>query len=838
MKKTFPLLLSVCILLGSFVLSACITFGSIAFAEGNDQAQGDNVLLRGDMNEDGIIDASDINLLTRLFKTGSIALPDAKLASPVILVEKGSDTNIVWDAVENAVSYVVNVNGTDMPAQTECSYALADDGEYTVTVRAIASIPSNNSEASNAIKLSYGFNESAVVLTFAAYSDVHVSTDQKGGKVRDMMLKTLQKYNVDAFLFAGDNADAQTTNKYDAVPRTAMFAAGVAQGNAQAQLPVIWCAGNHDFSTYTLEAEQSFTNAVSGNSHYFPAGTVVYDATLEILEDATSTFFSEDVWPDATLTVPAGFRYNKVNGFSFFSVDYTHVNADTLVFLEAQLDALVAKEPAKQIFVMSHMPQKGSSQPAGFTDLLKGYPQVVYLSGHSHDTLQTYSTVVAGNGFLEFNLGPGDHASYGVSGGGNAYNNYQMKQGAIIEVDENGHMRFRGIDFSLEVTEDGIKNTLKDSFVVVDDPAVVRTAYFASPTATASSAVLYDSVINNLNDERYHTPYYPEAPTASFTEMTANGGKVTFSAADAANVILYYNVSLKDKTTGDMIGIYDRQAKNYTTALKMPANHIYYPSGDYMPDTLTLDLVFESAIDTTHDYYLYVQGIDDFGKSTVKYAFAFDMASGADESTGFDAAFEPLRINASMTSADYTTTAPRKKLTTTATDLSNMLFTVSDIELSGAPKGFGLLLLSGIKNSGAYDDYGVIAVYGNNMITLYRTGSKSGNHASTGGGHLTPTQFIGAVKLDVGATEFTLHVKEEASGLAFYVNGTLAGVQELTEDGKFMIGEKEFDYKNTKFLSLVPCYYAPSTTYDFYLGSQALAEGDSISFTLDYGRPY
>ena len=167
-----------------------------------------------------------------------------------------------------------------------------------------------------------------------------------------------------------------------------------------------------------------------------------------------------------------------------------------------------------------------------------------------------------------------------------------------------------------------------------------------------------------------------------------------------------------------------------------------------------------------------------------------------------------------------------------------MLFTVSDIELSGAPKGFGLLLLSGIKNSGAYDDYGVIAVYGNNMITLYRTGSKSGNHASTGGGHLTLTQFIGAVTLDAGATEFTLHVKEEASGLAFYVNGTLAGVQELTEDGKFMIGEKEFDYKNTKFLSLVPCYYAPSTTYDFYLGSQALAEGDSISFTLDYGRPY
>ena len=70
-----------------------------------------------------------------------------------------------------------------MPPQTVCSVLLTDDKEYTVTARAIAADTAYSSDASNELKLSYGFNEDAVVLRFAAISDVHVSDVPTAGKV-------------------------------------------------------------------------------------------------------------------------------------------------------------------------------------------------------------------------------------------------------------------------------------------------------------------------------------------------------------------------------------------------------------------------------------------------------------------------------------------------------------------------------------------------------------------------------------------------------------------------------------------------------------------------------
>lgn len=549
-----------------------------------------------------------------------------QLAAPVIKMENGGEVNIVWKAVAGAVSYVATVNGEDLPAQTTCSLSLTEDAEYTVSVRALAEDTAYHSKPSNTIKISYGFNEDAVVLCFAAFSDTHVASRQRAEKVRDVMRKTAERYSLDAFLFTGDLVDAQTTDKFNAVPRMSLFAEGVALGNDDVLLPLIWCFGNHDFPTYALEKAQYFKSEIEGTYYTFPVGTVTYDACLQILEDASSDFFSLDEWPDPTPAVPDGFRYNLVNGFSFFSVDYTHVNADSLAFLKAQLDMLVEEEPERQIFILSHMPQNGGSQPAGFTDLMKQYPQVVYISGHTHNTLQTHASVVAGRGFMEFNLGPGDHGAYGINGPGSAYNSYQMKQGAVIEVDENGRLRFTGIDYSLSEEEDGsFSETLSQKYVVAENPMEIRTVYLTAPTATAQSAVLYDSVVTTKEDERYHTPRFPEAPTATFSWLTPSSGKAILPAADAANVVIYYVVELRDKTTGELVAIYDAQAKNYATTLKPPANHIFYPDGERMPDTWTLELKPKSPFDPSHEYVLSVKGIDDFGVASPECVFAFTL---------------------------------------------------------------------------------------------------------------------------------------------------------------------------------------------------------------------
>ena len=99
-------------------------------------------------------------------------------------------------------------------------------------------------------------------------------------------------------------------------------------------------------------------------------------------------------------------------------------------------------------------------------------------------------------------------------------------------------------------------------------------------------------------------------------------------------MIIYYTVSLKNETTGALVSIYDKQAKTYVTALKTPANHIYYPSGDYMPSTLWFDLKFEHPQDLTHTYTLYLQGVDDFGKATPEYAFSLSLANATYRSAG------------------------------------------------------------------------------------------------------------------------------------------------------------------------------------------------------------
>lgn len=546
-----------------------------------------------------------------------------QLSAPVIRRGEGREVTVVWKAIEGAVSYVATVNGQELPAQTTCSLSLTEDEEYTVSVRALAADAAYHSNPSNTITISYGFNADEVVLSFAALSDLHVASRQKAETVRDIMIKINDRYAPDAFLFAGDLIDAQTTDKFNAVPRTSLFAEGVALGNENVYVPLIWCFGNHDFPTYTLENGQTFTSVLEGNRYSFPAGTQVYDASISILENTSPDFFSTDAWPNPSAEIPDGFRYNLVSGFSFFSVDYTHVNADTLAFLKAQLDALVAKEPEKQIFILSHMPQNGGSQPSGFTDFMKQYPQVVYISGHSHRTLQTHGTVVTGSGLIEFNLGPGDHGSYGVSGSGAPYNNYQMKQGAFIEVDANGRLRFTGIDFSLSEEKDGsFSNTLSERYVVAENPMEIRTICLSAPTASAPSALLYDSAVTTKDDARYHAPLFPENKVATFTWQEPDDGRVAFSTPSAANVIVYYIVELKDLTTGELIALYNTQSKSYVTTLKTPAYHIYYPSGDKMPETTTLKLDLETPLDASHEYSFSIKAFDDFGASTAEWVFA------------------------------------------------------------------------------------------------------------------------------------------------------------------------------------------------------------------------
>lgn len=757
------------------------------------------------------------------------------VSAPVISVKEGTSSEIVWDAVSSAKGYIVTVNGRDYPLQTLCSFTLPETGEYTVTVRSIGYYTEFDSVPSNSISLKYGFDEENVVLTFAAVADVHVGNANVAGKVKDIMLKTYEKYDVDAFLFAGDLTNAQNSNKAATVTQMSHFVSAVGKANAEKDLPIVWVMGNHDFPTLSLESDVSVT--LNGKSYSFLAGTTPYDAALTMMADTSAQFFSEALWPVANTTVPDGFRYNKINGFSFVSVDYTHVTGDTMAWLTTQLDALVAAEPEKQIFLVSHMPSNSSSQPTALTKLMSNYPQIVYISGHTHVPFQNYSNFAERDGFVELIMGPGNHANYGVAVSAAEYCSYQMKQGVIVEVDASGQMRVKALDYSFAEEENGsVTSTLGQSYVVAEDPMVIRTAYFSAPTATARAEILYDSVVNSKSDERYFTPYFPENTKATFADFSTVGGTVSFTAAKVANAIKYYTVRLIDTTTNTPVNLYDPLAKKYAASYATPSYYIYYPTVSHTPYAHTFTLKPETDLDVTHSYTLYLQGTDDFGNCTKEYAFDFTIRGNSFVAFGNVAPKIQTVLNVDFTKEDYSGTHPRLTVKSSATDLSDVMFNFSNISLAGKAKGFGLMLATGY----AYDKYGFMVAYVDDMVLIYRSGGATGTHTSTGTASFGTGHFIGAVSLDDGATSFSLQIKKESDdALNFYVNGILAGTQELL-DGTCMIGGENgtsFNYTAAK-IGLVVCRNAPVASGDAYtlsLGTSALtADVDRIAFTLGY----
>ena len=60
-----------------------------------------------------------------------------KLDSPVLVL---NEKKVTWDNVDNATSYVVNINGTDLDSQTSSLYTLTTEtaGNYVIKVKALS----------------------------------------------------------------------------------------------------------------------------------------------------------------------------------------------------------------------------------------------------------------------------------------------------------------------------------------------------------------------------------------------------------------------------------------------------------------------------------------------------------------------------------------------------------------------------------------------------------------------------------------------------------------------------------------------------------------------------
>ena len=284
------------------------------------------------------------------------------------------------------------------------------------------------------------------ILRFAVTSDVHIreaSANMESYARLEQFYKTVYAYS-----------DAQTDyNKLDGV----FFIGDITNGGTPTQYTYFFDYVNTHTRTGTI------ARAVIGNHEFYATGyytsTSLARAPLKFLEySGYETIDSHQVI--------GGYH------FIFLGMDLYDKNTNTYFsptkqqWLIKELNAAVADDPNKPIFVFQHEPPKstvvgsyGQNGDVGLKVILEKYPQVIDFSGHSHRPLSNPRSIWQGN-FTALSTGSlaylstvfPDHKSYkdgGITatdkeGGWSTGDDSSERNGGmyyIVEVDKNHIVR-------------------------------------------------------------------------------------------------------------------------------------------------------------------------------------------------------------------------------------------------------------------------------------------------------------------------------------------------------------------------------------------------------------
>ena len=263
------------------------------------------------------------------------------------------------------------------------------------------------------------------VMRFVAASDTHVleNSDQNEQRIGKMMALAYEiaaadpAYNrVDALLIAGDLTNDGTETEFN---KFWAAVSGALQGDTRF-LGVV--AKNHDGWTMNRAGMRGAYTALTGNEAEFHA-------------------------------VIGGYHFI---GVSASSKDGQHYDMGQLKWLKQQLDAEVAADPDRPVFVTHHEHVRGTVYGSSlydgwgvpyFTAILNQYPQVVDFSGHSHFPLNDPRSIWQGR-FTAVGTGAIYYSEFTVEGL-RSYHPADSGDTAtcwIVELDKDSNLRLRGYD--------------------------------------------------------------------------------------------------------------------------------------------------------------------------------------------------------------------------------------------------------------------------------------------------------------------------------------------------------------------------------------------------------
>lgn len=362
------------------------------------------------------------------------------------------------------------------------------------------------------------------ILRFAVTSDVHIREASNNFESRERLASFIST----AYAYS----DAQTDyNKLDAM----FFIGDITNGGTKEQ--------QTDFFNYVKAhtRPETVARAVIGNHEFYATGHY----TSKSFEEAPKKFLEYSGYEtmDVHLEI-GGYHFLLMAMDHYDAKTYTYFGATTkLAWLRKELDAIVAQDPTKPIFVFQHEPPKGTvvGSAGGNGDIalyytLTSYPQVIDFSGHSHRPLSDMRSIwqgkftALGTGSLAYlSCTLPDHTTY--------------KNGGIQAADTEGGM--------MTDEQKSLRNGYMYYIVEVDQYHHVRVLIYDMYSEKVwGEPYIIDSLDPNnfkyTNDRKNATdkPVYATGAALSVLASTATTADISIPQATSKDVVQSYRVEV------------------------------------------------------------------------------------------------------------------------------------------------------------------------------------------------------------------------------------------------------------------------------------------------------
>lgn len=411
------------------------------------------------------------------------------VASPVLQADIGS-----WNDVP---AY----GGVGLAAVT--SQMTVDAIKVSVPVSMLASNPNYYVPSSE----QGGEDEVYDDLKFGVISDLHIHADMETG-VDTNLVTMLTKYkneNVDVILITGDVATTGLKEEYD-------------------KFLAIWD------SVFPDPGAAPVRLALTGN-HEFEQAIFGREEVQDVYDKYMAAYGYDTVN-----------QHIKVNGYHFIGLNsedspvngkYTAATAD---WLREQLDAAVAENPYRPIFVACHEPLPNTTYGSGWGatatqalyDVLKDYPQVVYFAGHSHRPSENERSIYQ-NLFTAIDVTSMQYVS--VEPDVTPSGAYSAQGGLLVTVE--------GVNKQIVVDRYRIDG---DSVKKIKNPWKLSLPLKKSTFAYTEAR----------KDER-SAPTFADGAAVQVSDLTVNSLKITFPSASHDDYVQGYTVYIKEKGSGNVV---------------------------------------------------------------------------------------------------------------------------------------------------------------------------------------------------------------------------------------------------------------------------------------------